>query len=227
VTAIFHINSCQFPVCVKADFRQKQTPIEGLSEICSLFTHNASRFILFSNVRRWSVNSPLAFRVHKSTTKITERRLLGLQKTDTGLRWLLTSMTPSNKTPQQFLSPVISRQSKATMWETVAVEHLVQSQYFCCSRLLTKGHRGSGCIAPPILNHTLEWREWSASRSSRFTPGERALVHTEQEAGLAPVWECRRDRSLQYVRIRVHGNIFVLQCIPRCLNYVIYTRTRL
>jgi hypothetical protein len=32
---------------------------------------------------------------------------------------------------------------------------------------------GSGGIAPPFLNSALDGGEWSVSRSSRFTPGER------------------------------------------------------
>jgi hypothetical protein len=32
---------------------------------------------------------------------------------------------------------------------------------------------GSGGIAPPFLNLTLDGDEWSASRPGRFTPGER------------------------------------------------------
>jgi hypothetical protein len=45
---------------------------------------------------------------------------------------------------------------------------------------------GNGCIAPSFLISVLRG-EWSASRSGRFTPGERAPV---QEAGWAqePVW---------------------------------------
>jgi len=40
---------------------------------------------------------------------------------------------------------------------------------------IVRAHGEDGGIAPVILNLGTRWREWSASRSDRFTQGERAL----------------------------------------------------
>jgi hypothetical protein len=41
---------------------------------------------------------------------------------------------------------------------------------------------GSGCIAPPFLTSASDGGGWSASHSSRITPGEERSVPTGQEA---------------------------------------------
>jgi hypothetical protein len=46
----------------------------------------------------------------------------------------------------------------------------------------------SGGIAPPFLTSALDEGEWSASRSCRFTPGERALGTHYIGGWVDPVW---------------------------------------
>jgi hypothetical protein len=49
-----------------------------------------------------------------------------------------------------------------------------------------KTHRGTEVQLHEYLTSALDGGEWSASHSGRFTPGEKATVPTEQEAGWAP-----------------------------------------